>query len=390
MLPETGHMNPSFKIARQLKMRGHRVCYLAIPDFKDCIRSQGFEFFPLFNDLYPNGFTSRQAFKDSNLETLDAIKMLIGAKLANGKTTMADLLKREIDNLIKKLQPELFIVDILLPEVALTALSLNARTLLVNTNLDNRLNEGDPLAYRHLSGLTELILCPQEFDFPRAQRRAHRHFHVEPSIDLQRPEAPFPWDKIDSRKPLIYCSLGTQNRLFDRGRDFLQTVILALSARQDWQLVVSIGADRKPDEFHSVAPNVVLVNSAPQIEILKRASVMITHGGLNSIKESIYFGVPMIVCPIMREQPMNAARVEYHRLGVRADILKATAESIHSLIEKILGDGSYRKRVELMGERFRAMENSERAASIIETMLGVSKSYKAFATNSCPVIRLAK
>lgn len=381
MLPEAGHMNPSFKIARQLKMRGHRVCYLAIPDFKESIQSMGFEFFPLFNDQYPNGFTSRQAFKDSNLETLDTIKMLIATKLANSKTTLADLLKRELYNLIKKLRPDLFIVDILLPEVALIAQSLSTRTLLLNTNLDNRLNEGDPLAYKHLSGNTELILCPQEFDFPRAQRRAHRHFHIEASVDLQRPEVPFPWDKLDSRKPLIYCALGTQTRLFNRGKDFLQTVILALSARQDWQLVISIGADKKPDEFHPVAPNIVLVNSAPQIGVLKRASVMITHGGLNSVKESIYFGVPMIVYPIMREQPINAARIEYHRLGVRGDILKATAESIRALIDKILRDGSYRKRVQLMGERFRAIEDSERGANIIESLLGESKTYKAFAAN---------
>src|SRR5262249_16583145 len=153
-------------------------------------------------------------------------------------------------------------------------------------------------------------------------------YYIEPCIDLMRKEASFPWEAIDEKKLLIYCSLGTQSHLAGENKPLLQAIIDAIALEQNWQLVISLGAHLRTENFHPAPPNVCLAGTSPQLEMLKRASVMLTHGGINSVKESIFFGVPMIVFPMGRDQPGVAARVVYHGLGVRGNRSTASAKQI--------------------------------------------------------------
>src|SRR5258706_14217271 len=98
--------------------------------------------------------------------------------------------------------------------------------------------------------------------------------------------------------------------------------------------------------------------------------MMITHGGLGSIKECILFGVPMMVFPLGRDQPRNAARVVYHRLGLRADIRNVSTDIIQSLIDRVDRDPSFKTSAEVMGKRFRELEGMQRGAKLVEKMMG--------------------
>jgi UDP:flavonoid glycosyltransferase YjiC (YdhE family) len=369
MLPEAGHTNASFKIARELKSKGHRVYYLAIPDFEDYVGSQGFGVLPLFKSLYPEGFTSQDVFKSPGFETLDAFKMLIEARAPGGAKTVVDLLASEVNDAIRNQKPDLFVVDTLLPEIAVAAKGCRVPVVLLSTNLDNHVDENDRLAYKYLFDVPELILCPKRFDFPRERAKGRRYYYVEASIDFERKQTTFPWHRLDEHKPLVYCSLGSQSHLLKDGKAFLQTVIDALSLREGMQMILTTGSHLSPEDFHPVPPNVILARSAPQIEVLKRASVMIGHGGFNSVKECIYFGVPMIVFPLIRDHPMISARVEYHSLGLRGNIRTASPQSVLSLIDEIEKDGSFKARVEQMGRYFREVEKSGVGAEMIEGFL---------------------
>jgi UDP:flavonoid glycosyltransferase YjiC (YdhE family) len=368
MLPEIGHVNASFKLSKQLKGRGHQVYHLAIPDFEQYIESQSLGVLPFFKSLYPNGFALNGAFKYQNLETLDALKALLEMKAPDGKGVM-HLIMEEILRLAGKIRPDLMIVDALLPEIALVSCKIHIPTILLSTNLDNHLDDSDRIAYKYLEKIPELVLCPKEFDFARPERRNSACYYAEASIDLLRSDTAFPWEKLEKGKPLIYCSLGSQSHLMENGKQFLQTMIDAMAELQSRQLVLTIGEHLFAEDFRPLPPNVFLVQRAPQIEMLKKASLMICHGGFNSVKESILFGVPMIVFPLIRDHPMVAARVEHHKLGLRGNILNATVNSICALIDKIDQDPSIRMSVRSMGERFREIEDSAVGAELIESLL---------------------
>jgi UDP:flavonoid glycosyltransferase YjiC (YdhE family) len=142
-----------------------------------------------------------------------------------------------------------------------------------------------------------------------------------------------------------------------------------VALRPDWQLVLGTGANLSVTDFHSIPSNALLVNFVPQLEMLKRASIMITHGGFNSIKECIFFGVPMIVFPIIRDHPAITARVVYHGLGLRGNLQNASVEQIHQLIKRIDQDPSFKTRVEAMGREFRRIEELESASQIIQAVV---------------------
>jgi UDP:flavonoid glycosyltransferase YjiC (YdhE family) len=106
-------------------------------------------------------------------------------------------------------------------------------------------------------------------------------------------------------------SLGTiQNRL---GWAF--RAIAEGCAGLNAQLVLSLGGGLEQDQFASLPRDPITVPFAPQLELLKRAAVCITHAGLNTALESLTNGVPMVAIPITNDQPGVAARVRWTRSG---------------------------------------------------------------------------
>jgi MGT family glycosyltransferase len=242
--------------------------------------------------------------------------------------------------------------------------------------------------YEPLSELPELILCPREFDFPGAARKKNCYY-IEASIDLERRDAPFPWHEVEGGQPLVYCSLGSQSHLIEGSGAFFRALVEAFAADPRRQLVLAVGSNFKVEEFRPAPPNVLVVNTAPQLEILKRASVMLSHGGFNSVKEAIYFGVPMVLFPLIRDHPAIAARVAYHGLGLRGRFRRASAATFRALIDEVDGSGAFKERVGAMGRRFREVERSAVGVHLIESILkGEWDGRASFETGAAAVPRL--
>lgn len=374
MLPETGHINASLKLAKLLKARGHRVCYLGLPNTGAVFVENGLEFVSLFEGVVADGPNSLQTIKASNREILTGLQSLLDPR--NSNATLLEMLRQELGKAVQRIRPDLLIVDVVFPAVALAAAQAGLRTVLLNSMLFNPLLVGGgsngahrPEAISAVLKLPELILCPKEFDFPQSVDPDRPVRYIEASIDLERKEQPFPWRLVERNRPLIYCALGSESRLYSQSKQLLQMVMDAVSTASSWQLIVSLGANLTADDFERIPDNAILVATAPQLEILKRASLMINHGGLNTIKECIFSDVPMIVFPFINDQPANAARVEYHGVGIRGDWQKTSAAQIRSFIERIDKDPAIRLRVEAMGRKFRELENAGEGTRIIESLL---------------------
>lgn len=373
MLPEAGHVNASLKIAKSLKARGHRVCYFGLADFEDYIVGQGLEFLPVMADHFPKGFLSQNSF---TISTFEVLVSMLGEKLGGGNITAFDLLKSEVKLLIERVQPQLVVSDALLADLAFIIHSSGIPLVFLNTTLFYPWDV-DSVVTHPLQRVTTIYPCPQEFNFPYAKKREWDHY-VEASIDVGRKEVEFPFDQLDEDRRLIYCSLGSQAHLYSEGKQFLQVVVDVMWEKQDCQMILATGPKIGPGDLCSIPPNVFIVQTAPQLQILKRASMMITHGGLNSIKECVYFGVPMIIFPMLRDQPLNAARVAYHGLGVRGDLHKLNARELLGMMNKVDGNPAFKMRVEKMGKRFREIEEAQPSLHIIEKAL----------SSACPAYKM--
>jgi UDP:flavonoid glycosyltransferase YjiC (YdhE family) len=116
--------------------------------------------------------------------------------------------------------------------------------------------------------------------------------------------------------------------------------------------LISINNKEIIDAFSNVGENIFILQSVPQLLVLSWTDVFITHGGLNSIKESVYAEVPMLVYPVIPQTDLNgnAARVVYHKLGLNGNLEQDTAEDIQNKIEELLSNSEYKTNIRKLKE----------------------------------------
>ncbi|MBV8610547.1 MAG: glycosyltransferase, partial [Singulisphaera sp.] len=215
--------------------------------------------------------------------------------------------------------------------------------------------------------LPEFFLTPRELEFPFEPRESTHWLGW--AVDDERPQEPFPWERLDPSRPLVYCSVGTLLYLrLARQRAFLQAVIDALAARPHLQLALATGGYVKPSDLVVRTPGAVVLERMPQPQVLRRAWLMITHGGTTTVQECASRGVPMIAFPLGFDHFGNVARVVYHGLGLRGDARRATADSIGRLIDAVAGDDAIRRRCAAMAELSRDRGRYEAGMRALEAL----------------------
>src|SRR5438105_9347389 len=117
---------------------------------------------------------------------------------------------------------------------------------------------------------------------------------------------------------------------------------LVLAKHKGTQLVLSIGDQLDPKQIGPVPSNAIIVKQTPQLELLKRTSVCITHAGLNTVLESLAQGVPQVAIPVAYDQPGVAARILHKRTGVVTSLDKLAADHLAILLTEVLNDSIYR------------------------------------------------
>jgi UDP:flavonoid glycosyltransferase YjiC (YdhE family) len=212
----------------------------------------------------------------------------------------------------------------------------------------------------------ELLACPPAFDFPRPQS-AYRSY-IE-SVDLQRKEVGFPWDDLDPNKPLVYCSFGTQSYQRDNVAQLLRCLVSVAQLRPNFQFVIATGAQAGLVAPSPNAANLVIVQRAPQLALLSRAQVMITHAGLGSIKECLACGVPMLAFPLAIDQPGNAARIKHHGLGIVGNVRRISTDKLILMLDQLIGDPSFKGQAKRMMREFERVENASTGVTLIEALL---------------------
>ena len=210
---------------------------------------------------------------------------------------------------------------------------------------------------------------PAEFDFPRQALSENFHY-CGPWLDDSGPGVPFPFERLDGR-PLIYGSLGT---LQEKDSRYFSLIAEACSGL-DAQLILSLGSSSRQNSPSPDLPgNPIVVSYAPQLELLSRAAGTITHAGMNTTQQSLYFGVPLVAIPLTHDQPAIAARLARTGAGLVMSKDRLTPEVLETAIRSILLPGnSYQSNAERMRQACRMAGGVERAADIAEGLTTTTK-----------------
>jgi MGT family glycosyltransferase len=146
------------------------------------------------------------------------------------------------------------------------------------------------------------------------------------------------------RKPTLYISLGT---IFTNQIDFVHTCLQAF-ANSSWQVIQSIGESIDRAAFEPIPENFLVYQHLPQLDILPRTDIFITHGGTSSVMEALYYGVPMIAIPQMPEQSLTAKKIVKLGLGIQLDKQNVTAKVLQEAVTQVNEDKIFRINAQIM------------------------------------------
>ncbi|MCM1984060.1 glycosyltransferase [Lyngbya confervoides] len=406
----SGHLNPMTSLGYALKQRGHRVTLVGIPDGMPQAEAAGLEFQAIGEREFPAG---------SNVVFFDRLGKLSGLAASRYTvqlfTQLTATLLQELPSAVKAADLELLLIDqnsfggpsvaqsLDLPYISVAcALMLNpdpnvppfitswryhpatwarlrnqwshhllSRWIRPIQSLiaDYRQQWNLPLNPREdFSPFAQLCQEPAEFEFPRQHLPACFHFTGPYASRASRATVEFPFDRL-TNQPLIYASLGTlQNRLLH-----LFEAIAAACQGLAVQLVIALGGGASPEDLPPLPGQPIVVGYAPQLELLERATLTITHAGMNTTLESLSCGVPMVALPITNDQPGVAARIAWTGTGEVVPIKQLTVAKLRAAIVKVLGDPSYRDNARRLQNAIQRAGGLERAADIVEQVIQTQK-----------------
>ncbi len=394
-------------LARRLVARGHDVVFISVPDAEPLVRSTQLPFVPYCEKEYPIGSTRQILNQLSKLEGQEA--------LAFTNRAVADTLDAAFKDLAQtlcKTRTDAVVLDTVQTPLGLVPMHLDMPYVHVSNSLHLDFSGHTPIntfdwshdtspetlarnkegvrKYRQMmepkisvarayakqigleidwtdplvgiSKLAWLTQTPKEFDFQSSHWPPQFH-HTGPFHDGRgRSDPDFPWKRLTG-EPLIYASMGTLQNGFET---VFSTIAEAVGTRPGMQLVLSIGPVLDPKQIRSLPANSIVVNRAPQIELLKRSALCITHAGLNTTLESLTQGVPMVAIPVTNDQPGVAARIAHTKTGAFVPLKELTAPRLSSLIDDVLTNPEYGQHACNMRQAIAETNGLERAADLLE------------------------
>ena len=408
-----GHYYPLTALGRRLQLRGYEVVYFNVADLEAPIRAAGLRFRQIGRDDFPPGSLRARDEELGRLKGLAALRCALrGIKLK------AEMLFRDAPAAVRDEGVDSLIVDQIefgggtvaehlgLPFVsAAVAVPVNADPSVpafifpwphdsgFRARLRNRMGNaafewifsgvlrtinrqrrewGLPPARNFnalCSRLAQVTQLPAALELP-GRRLPTQFHHTGPWTDpAGRAPVDFPWSRLTPGRPLVYASMGTlQNGVL---RTF--QVIAEACAGLDLQLVISLGGGQDPALLGDLPGDPVVVGYAPQLELIRQAALTISHGGLNTVLESLARGVPMVVLPVAYDQPGVGTRIEWSRVGRSIPIGQLTVDRLRNAVRTVLGDPAYRERAGRFQSSIEAVDGLNQAADLIEEAFGMHR-----------------
>jgi len=377
-IPAHGHTNPTLGVVRELVSRGHQVWYYSYNMMREKIESAGATFvscdnYDMEQRLLPKDAVrvgkdlafSTKILVDTTLALDDkvcqemselkpdcivadsmalwgkAVARKLGIPFVSSTTTFAfnqhsaKVMKQGIGDLVKMIFS--------IPKTTKQIKRLQSKGYPVKNILDIIGND---------DSTHTIVYTSPEFQ-PCSETFSDKYAFVGP---LVRPAT----IKVEKKRDkLIYISMGTVNN------DMMALYKRCLSALadRDYQVIMSVGNLVSIEEFGVLPENISVFTHVDQIAVLQQADVFVSHCGMNSVSESLYFGVPLIMLPQTAEEDGVAERVYQLGAGIKLD--KSDASSILGAINKIFANDTYRQKAIKLADGFKRCSGAKGAADKI-------------------------
>ena len=350
--PEFGHLLPTLALARELTTKGHQVIYLTAPQFNRYVTAVG----ALIEPLCP---------QNASEIPLSGSSLWYRHILDYGRDSHAIKFNNLVTTLVRNEKFSLVLCDHRLGRMCHRTVVTEAGNDHVISFSTSLFDWGGPYEWSDPT----IVFCPEEFELDKFRKQRCGVHYVESSLPPLEIDADEPGLVIGDG-PMIVVAFGTQSARYRHIIELLLLVKELARRHSDLQFVVATGRHSHPELLRDIAelPNLTVRQRIPQRSLLQRASVMITHGGCGSIKEAIYAGVPMIVLPMLYDQPFNAMRVRHQGLGEAFFPGKYTLLALEAAVCDAVG-GRYSSRLKRMQSQFIASENERRSSMFVTNWL---------------------
>lgn len=388
-IPGYGHINPTLALVRELVARGHQIDYYGTPEFKAVIEATGARFFVLPEDKLVNNHMEHFHLLGVLADLVESTYRLLPTLLREVKSKHYDYVMTDLFALWGRILATELDLPMLIscpvfavhpdfkepPHSRLQLLRTPFRTVpnaLRVQKYFKRLEKRYALGVSNPEGLLMgeqqcpcLVFTSRELQ-PQIELFGPQYHFVGPSLDQGvRARLPlFPYSRLESNRPIIYISLGS---VLAHTR-FYRQCIRAFNDTP-YTVVLNIG-NRLPLSAFPAAPNILVCNYAPQLEVLERAAVFITHGGMNSAQEGLYHQVPLLVVPQVSDQFLVADVVQKRGLGQWLPMRKVTPGRLRRAAEALLKDQLLKERLAEASQALKEAGGYHRAANVVEAYLG--------------------
>ncbi len=400
-IPAWGHTNPTLAVVEELVRRGHRVRYYSFASFREKIEATGAQ------------FVSCDAFlPELNEKELGRIK-----KVSTTQMTLADLattvrMDEMLSRDVEMQKPDCVVADSVcfwgkliawkygLPFVCSTttfAFNRYSSAYMQNSlgeildsvlglpKVNRALKKLEPLGYHVKNALSlvqndndvyTIVYTSRHFQ-PYAETFSERYAFVGPSVKAfanqesedSRKESREQKGKAEASSPKrkrIYISMGT---VLNECEEFYVNCIEALK-NLDAEVIMSVGENTRLENLGEIPEHFVIGPRVNQLEVLAGTDVFLTHCGMNSVSESLYMGVPLVMYPQTGEQRAVAKRT--FELGAGVYLENASAQRIRGAVTQVLNDPNRKEAALRMKDDLRNCSGAKGAADFIEKRIAES------------------
>ena len=374
-IPAHGHTNPTLGLVKTLTAAGHQVWYFSFEEFREKIENAGATF------IGCDGYDFEMEDKD-NADRVGKDKVFATELLVSSTLALDEMTTR----VIEEIKPDVVVSDSVafwgklaamkhgIPYVSsTTTFAFNkhsakymqesawdvARMLMTMPRINKQLKRLREKGYPVKSLLdivqndndTNTIVYTSKYFQPCSDTFSDRYHFIGPSI---RPVTE-PMEKTSDKT--VYISMGTVNQ----NREFYRNCINAL-APSGWQVIISMGTNT--DHFDDLPENIQVYETVDQMAVLSIADAFITHCGMNSASEGLYYAVPLVLFPQTLEQNAVAKRVEELGAGVR--LKSISEEDVLDALTKVMNEPQYKAGASQVSESFKACGGSAEAKDFLE------------------------
>ena len=377
-IPAHGHTNPTLGLVKKLTEAGHQIWYFSFEEFREKIERAGAVFVGC--DKYDFEMEDKENADRVGKDKVFATELLVSSTLALDEMTT---------RMIGEIRPDVVVADSVaywgklaamkhgLPYVSsTTTFAFNrysakymqesvwdiARMLIAMPRINKQLNRLREKGYPVKSLLdivqndndTNTIVYTSRYFQPCAETFSDRYHFIGPSI---RPVTD-PVEKTSDKT--VYISMGTINQ----NRQFYRNCIDVLS-QTGWQVIISMGTNT--DSFDDLPENIQVHESVDQMAVLSIADAFVTHCGMNSASEGLYYGVPLVLFPQTPEQDAVAKRTE--ELGAGFRLKSISGMDILDALTTVINEPQYKAAAEQISGSFKSCGGADEAKDFLEQIV---------------------